>query len=307
MSEKDILSLNDCTLCPRECHADRTTKYGYCGCDFNIYIARAAAHMWEEPCISGKSGSGAVFFCGCNLRCIFCQNKEISRFNKGFAGRYKSYTKDELCDIFLRLEDAGLNNINLVTATHYIPQVIAAIGQAKDKGLKIPIVYNSSGYEKKEAIKRLEGLVDVYLPDFKYISTDLSEKFSKAPDYGKYAKEAIDEMFRQQSKLVFSDKGLIKKGVIIRHLVLPGHTKESIGVLDYLYEKYKDNVYISIMSQYTPVSLIPEYKELNRKLTRREYDKVLNHALDLGIKNAYIQEGKVAKESFIPTFDGHII
>ncbi len=289
----------DCTLCPRECHVNRENKKrGYCGMDSRIYAARAALHMWEEPCISGEKGSGAVFFSGCGLRCIFCQNREIAIGKDG-----KEISVEKLGEIFLNLEKQGAANINLVTGAHYVPQIREALSIAKEKGLSVPVVYNSSGYEKVETLKLLEGYVDVYLPDFKYMEASLAEAFSNAPDYPERAKEAIEEMVRQTGKCVFNEEGYLEKGTIVRHLILPGHTVNSKKVLDYLHNTYGNKIFISIMNQYTPVYEQKVYKELNRKVTEREYKKVLDHALEIGVENGFWQTGDTAKESFIPSFN----
>lgn len=289
----------DCSLCPRECHVNREDKKrGYCGMDSRIYAARAALHMWEEPCISGEKGSGAVFFSGCGLRCIFCQNREIAIGKDG-----KEISVEKLGEIFLNLEKQGAANINLVTGAHYVPQIREALSIAKEKGLSVPVVYNSSGYEKVETLKLLEGYVDVYLPDFKYMEASLAEAFSNAPDYPERAKEAIEEMVRQTGNCVFDEKGYIEKGTIVRHLILPGHTVNSKKVLDYLHNTYGNKIFISIMNQYTPVYEQKVCKELNRKVTEREYKKVLDHALEIGVENGFWQTGDTAKESFIPAFD----
>ena len=289
----------DCTLCPRECHVNRENKKrGYCGMDSRIYAARAALHMWEEPCISGEKGSGAVFFSGCGLRCIFCQNREIAIGKDG-----KEISVEKLGEIFLNLEKQGAANINLVTGAHYVPQIREALSIAKEKGLSVPVVYNSSGYEKVETLKLLEGYVDVYLPDFKYMEASLAEAFSNAPDYPERAKEAIEEMVRQTGKCVFNEEGYLEKGTIVRHLILPGHTVNSKKVLDYLHNTYGNKIFISIMNQYTPVYAQKVYKELNRKVTEREYKKVLDHALEIGVENGFWQTGDTAKESFIPSFN----
>ncbi|MBP5746728.1 MAG: radical SAM protein [Lachnospiraceae bacterium] len=288
----------NCNICPRQCNIDRSIKQGFCASNDTLRVARASLHMWEEPCISGDNGSGTVFFSGCNLRCIFCQNMEISR---GMSGR--DISAERLVQIFFELKEKGANNINLVTPTHFSDQIKKAIIMAKDDGFDLPIVYNSSGYESVEVLKNLDGLIDVYLPDCKYYDEDLAMRFSSSPNYHKIAMKAIAEMLRQTKKCSFDDKGIIKSGVIVRHMVLPGHTNDSIRVIDSLYETFKDDIYISIMSQYTPVKMIREYPELNRRLTKREYKKVTDHALMIGITNGFIQDGEVALESFIPAFD----
>lgn len=291
--------MSACALCPRECLADRGAgKKGFCGMDERIYLARAALHMWEEPCISGTKGSGAVFFSGCGLRCCFCQNHDIAIGSRG-----RAVSVERLGEIFLELKEKGAANINLVTGAHYVPQIIEALDMARRNGLDIPVVYNSSGYEKTETLKLLEGYVDIYLPDLKYLDPELAQKFSYAPDYVQAAKAAIGEMVRQTGKCEFGEDGYIRKGTIVRHLILPGHTGNSIKALRYLHETYGEDIYISIMNQYTPVRKFVEFKELNRKVTKREYEKVLDAAVDMGIQNGFIQEGETASESFIPDFD----
>lgn len=292
-------TIKNCELCPRACHINRTEgKRGYCGMDSRIYAARAALHMWEEPCISGEKGSGAVFFSGCGLRCIFCQNRDIAIGREG-----KEISPEQLGEIFLRLEKQGAANINLVTGAHYAPQIITALEMARKNGLTVPVVYNSSGYEKVETLRLLEGYIDVYLPDFKYMEDSLAEHFSNAPDYPETAKAAIEEMVRQSGECVFSEDGYIKKGTIVRHLILPGHTVNSKKVLKYLHDTYGSKIFISIMNQYTPVHEQKIYKELNRKVTPREYKKVLDYAMELGVEKGFWQTGDTAKESFIPSFD----
>ena len=291
--------LGDCSLCPRNCHVDRLRgKKGYCGMDGRIFAARAALHMWEEPCISGARGSGAVFFTGCSLRCCYCQNREIALGNTG-----EEITAERLADIFLNLQDQGAANLNLVTACHFIPQILKALELARLQGMKLPVIYNSGGYENVETLKLLEGFVDVYLPDLKYLDTELANRFSHAPDYPEKAKTAICEMLRQTGPCRFDESGYLQKGTIVRHLILPGHTKNSLQILAYLKETFGNDIYISIMNQFTPVYQQKEFPELNRRVTKREYEKVLDEALRLGIEQAYIQEGETAKESFIPAFD----
>lgn len=291
--------LEHCTLCPRQCGANREKfETGYCNMTATIKVARAALHMWEEPCISGKEGSGTVFFSGCTLGCIFCQNREISR---GTAG--KEITIARLGEIFLELQEKGARNINLVTPTQFIPQIKEALLLAKENGLKLPIVYNTSGYERAESLRCLDGFVDVYLPDFKYMSTELARKYSKAENYPTYAKEALKEMVRQTGRPKFNEDGMMVKGVLVRHLALPGCKEDSKAVIRYLYETYGDDIFISIMNQYTPVNPIKEYKQLNRKLTTYEYRQLIDYAISIGVTNGFKQEGTTAKESFIPPFD----
>lgn len=297
------MNLNSCTLCPRNCGVNRNIgPAGYCNTASEIIVSRAALHYWEEPCISGSEGSGTVFFGGCNLRCVFCQNKEIIT---GRVGKVLSIP--ELSEIFLNLQSQGANNINLVTPTHFVPMIAKAIDLARDKSLTIPIVYNTGSYEKSETLKLLEGKIDIFLPDFKYFDSSLAAKFSNAPDYPKVAKKCIAEMVRQVNDCTFvscDDNALMRKGVIVRHLVLPGHTKDSMKVIEYLYKTYGDSIYISIMNQYTPMLCKPQplYPELTRRVTSYEYNKVVDYALELGITNAFIQEGDTQKESFIPPF-----
>ncbi len=289
--------MSNCNLCPRNCDIDRENKKGYCGESQSIKISRADLHFWEEPCISGSDGSGAVFFTGCQLKCVFCQNYEIAHNKTGME-----VTCDELCDIFFRLKEKGAHNINLVTADHFIPSVVKAIEKAKAKGFDLPFVYNTSAYLKKEQIESLSGVIDVYLPDLKYHSEFLAKKYSNAKDYPEVAKQAISQMVSAQDKIVFDDKGLIKQGVIVRHLVLPGNTMDSKKVLSYLNETYGDKILISIMSQYTPIKE-NKYNELNRKLYSYEYDEIIDFCNAIGIKNAYIQSLESATEDFIPNFN----
>ena len=289
-----------CNLCPRECNVDRGLgKIGFCKVPNQIMVARAGLHFWEEDCISGKEGSGTVFFSGCNLRCVYCQNRKIA---EGVYG--KEITVERLAAIFLELEKKGANNINLVTPSHYVLEIIEALKIAKEKGLKLPIVYNSSAYEKVETLKFLQDYVDVYLPDFKYMDSELGSRYSGAKDYSKVAKEAVFEMFRQVGKPSFDDRGIMKKGVIVRHLVLPGYIEDSKKVIRYLYETYGDDIFISILSQFTPFSYLEKYPEINRKVTENEYESVVDYAIEIGVESGFIQEGDVADESFIPEFDG---
>lgn len=296
-----------CHICPRNCKVNRFDgKKGICNVPSDLFVSRASLHMWEEPCISGTKGSGTVFFSGCNLHCIFCQNSEIS----GVDPLGKKITVEHLSAIFSDLQRKGANNINLVTPSHYIPSIAKALIMSKENELTIPVVYNSSGYDSVESLKMLEGLVDIWLPDFKYVNSEPALSFSNASDYPEIAKKALQEMVRQSPVPIFDEEtGLLKKGVIVRHLVLPGHTKESLQVLDYLYNTYKDSIYISIMNQYTPFfDLLDKNKapkELYRKVTKREYEKVVDYAINLGIKNGFTQEGKAASESFVPDFGSY--
>ncbi len=292
--------MSTCTLCPRNCRVDRENgRRGFCGVTgTKIRCARAALHQWEEPCISGKQGSGAVFFSGCPLRCIYCQNREIAGAKAGM-----DITVERLSEIFLELQEKGAANINLVTPTHYTKEILCALEIAKEQGLFLPIVYNCSGYEKVSTLKLLEGSIDIYLTDFKYMEEDLAALCSHAPDYPEAAKKALAEMVRQTGEPVFDKAGMMKKGVIVRHLLLPNHVKNGKKVVKYVYETYGDQVYLSLMNQYTPLDGMEAWPELNRRVTKREYTRLLDYALALGVRQAFYQEGETAKESFIPAFD----
>lgn len=293
------MDMRSCTLCPRMCRVDRTAgEKGFCGMGVAVQGARAALHMWEEPCISGKKGSGAIFFSGCTLKCVFCQNREIAE------GKYgKEISSRRLTEIFLELQGKGAANINLVTAGHFVVPVKEALLRAKEQGLAIPVIYNSGGYERVETLRFLEPVVDVWLPDFKYMDGRLAREYSKAEDYPQTAKKALEEMVRQAGECRFDKEGYIQKGVIVRHLILPGHTRDSMEILSYLHKTYGEYIYISVMNQYTPLPQVKDLEPLNRKVTRREYRRVLDFALELGIEQGYFQEGETAKESFIPLFD----
>lgn len=294
------MNLESCNICPRNCNVNRNSnELGFCKAGNKIKIARYSLHFWEEPCISGSNGSGTIFFSGCNLKCIFCQNYDISFNNSG-----KEITIERFSDICLELQGKGALNINLVTPTIYIPLIKEGLILAKKKGLNIPIVYNTSGYESVSSLKELEGLIDIYLPDFKYFDNELAKKFSSTPDYFDIATLALKEMYRQVGKPALKNN-IMKKGVIVRHLLLPKHVDDSKKVIKYLYDTYKDNIYISIMNQYTPVRNIDKYNELNKTVEDSEYDELINYALDIGIKNAFIQEGETCKESFIPDFTNY--
>ena len=333
--------LSDCSLCPRKCHVNRLTgETGYCGQTSQITAARAALHMWEEPCISGTCGSGAVFFSGCNMGCVFCQNYSIAH-----SAVQMPVSSGRLSDIFLELQEQKACNINLVTPTHFVPQIAEAIETARNHGLVIPVVYNTSGYEEVSTLRLLDGLVDIYLPDCKYCSSALSLRYSNAPDYFEVCGQAIREMIRQTGAPLFyppsvhpaaflstdSDRlmcaasyndyvetlsasdtveesedysgPLMKKGVIVRHLVLPGQTADSRNVIRYLCETFGKDIYISIMNQYTPMPHSAEYPELTQKVTAKEYDALIDDALDFGLENGFIQGADTAAESFIPAFD----
>lgn len=299
-------SLNKCSLCPRKCNVNRNDgKKGYCGENNIVRIARASIHMWEEPCLSGTRGSGTVFFSGCNLHCVYCQNSCIANGDVG-----KEISVERLAEIFIEQQDRGANNINLVTPTHYVPQIVCAVETARNRGLKLPIVYNTSSYETVETIKMLDGIVDIYLPDLKYYNEKIALRYSNATDYFEIAKKAIDKMVHQAGYSLFAEDkdvcepGMMKKGVIVRHLMLPGQIKDSKAIVKYLYETYGDSIYISLMNQYTPMPGIGDkYPELNHTVTAQEYDELVDYAIDLGVENGFIQEGGTASESFIPDFN----
>lgn len=288
----------ECTLCPRRCMADRSRQRGYCGATDSIRVARAALHFWEEPCISGRNGSGTVFFSGCQLHCVYCQNHAISYGDVG-----KEITVSRLCELFFSLQSQGAYNINLVTPDPYLPQVAQAVRMAKERGFSLPFLMNCSGYETVEALRSMEDLIDIYLPDFKYASPLLAKKYSSAPDYPTVAKRALAEMVRQQPLCRFDEQGILQTGVVVRHLLLPTHVSDSKRVLAYLHQTYGEQIFISIMRQYTPFAM-EAYPELNRPVTGQEYDELISFACDLGIRQAYIQDGEAVSESFIPAFDG---
>lgn len=325
--------LSDCTLCPRNCHVNRLNgQTGYCGQTNIITAARAALHMWEEPCISGTTGSGAVFFSGCNMGCIFCQNYSIAH-----SEIQKTVTVQRLSEIFLELQEQDACNINLVTPTHFVPQIAAALTYAKDHGLYIPIVYNTSGYELPETLRILDGLIDIYLPDCKYVSARLSAQYSNAPDYFERCNDALHEMIRQTgapafyrpednsaltisatqyNELIedlssadsiddFQDYSgpLMKKGVIVRHLMLPGSFDDSKNVIQYLHDTFDSQIYISIMSQYTPTAQAKIFPSLTKKIDSEEYDALTDFAISIGVENGFVQGSDTASESFIPLFD----
>ncbi len=293
----DGLNYDNCRLCPRQCGVNRNVSAGFCGEKGELFAARASLHLWEEPVISGSRGSGTVFFRGCNLKCVYCQNYSIAH-NKGG----KNISSSRLAEIYLSLQEKGAHNINLVTPTHFLPHIISSVAAARQTGLTIPIVYNTGGYERVEAVRTLKDTVDIYLTDFKYFTSETAEKYSRAPDYFSFASDALDEMVSQNPKPVI-ENGLMKKGVIIRHLLLPGHLIESKILLKYLFQKYGNSVFYSLMNQYTPVRPIAEYPNLNRTVTMREYNSLISYASRLGITNAFIQEGGTQKDSFIPAFD----
>jgi len=292
--------LEKCMLCPRYCGVNRKAgERGFCGASDKIKIARVSLHMWEEPCISGENGSGTVFFSCCNMKCLYCQNYGISTQNHGYE-----LTERELADKFLMLQEQGANNINLVTPTHFVPQIIQALDIAKEKGLTLPVVYNCGGYENAETIKLLSGYIDIYMPDMKYFSDEYAIEYSSAPNYFDVAKKALAEMYSLVGKPVFDESGIMKRGVIVRHMMLPGLLFDTKKILDYLYSTYKDDIYISLMSQYTPMPNVSGHPKLDRRINPKHYDAMVDYCVELGIKNAFIQDGSSATESFIPDFEG---
>ena len=304
---------NKCTLCPRNCGADRNhNQIGVCGVTSQLRVARAALHHWEEPCISGINGSCAVFFSGCALHCVFCQNEPIAQGSAGI-----DISPQRLAEIFLELQEQKANNINLVTPGQFLPHIIEGVASARMQGLRLPIVYNTGSYEKVDTLKMLEGIVDIYLPDFKYMSAQLAKAYSKAEDYPKMAKAAIAEMVRQQPKPVFQwenparkekvpveavEGAVMTKGVIVRQLLLPGSLADAKKIVLYLHETYGNQIYLSMMSQYTPLNEIPDFPKLNCRVSKHSYMKYIDYALDICLENAFIQETDVAEESFIPDF-----
>lgn len=291
---------NNCLRCPRQCGVDRSVQYGFCGESEEIRIARAAPHMWEEPPISGQNGSGTIFFSGCNLRCIYCQNHEIAVSHLGYP-----VSADQLLRIFFDLQAQGVHNINLVTAGHYVKELLPVLQKAKGAGLQIPILWNSSGYESAETIRMLEGLIDIYLPDFKYINPKTAKEYSNAPDYPEIAKLSLAEMVRETgAPQIDKETGLMTRGVQVRHLVLPGHAQESRQILWYLCQTYGNGIGYSIMNQYTPMPQMKDHPLLSRRVTAQEYENVIRYAKQIGIENAFTQEGEAACESFIPEFSG---
>ena len=292
--------MTQCVLCPRRCGADRERgETGFCGADGTVRVARAGLHMWEEPPLSGSNGSGTVFFSGCSLRCVYCQNRAISQ---GLAG--KTVSVERLSEIFLEQQARGAHNLNLVTADHYIPQVLSALKQAKARGFDLPVVWNCSGYQSRESLELLEGAVDIWLTDLKYLSPERAARYSQAPDYPEVAWAAAEEMFRQQPEVVFDGEGLMRRGVIFRHLLLPDGLEDSKNVLQKLFSRFGNRVYYSLMSQYTPMSGLEDFPELQRRVSAYEYDELVDFCVDLGMENAFVQEGEAAAESFIPAFDG---
>ncbi len=289
-----------CELCPRKCGVDRAEKRGFCGMSDKITAAKAMLHFWEEPCVSGDRGSGAVFFSGCVLKCVFCQNYDISTEDKG-----REISEERLEEIFLELQDKGAQNINLVNPTHFVPQILRSLEQAKRQGLKIPIVYNSGGYERVETLRMLDGVIDVYLPDVKYFSDELAVRLSAAPNYFDNAMSAVSEMLRQTGEPRFNESGAITKGVIVRHLVLPWQYRDSIEIVRRLGERFGKRIIFSLMSQYTPFGKVktdPALSKMNRRITSFEYEKVLAEVIKADLRG-FMQEKSSAKEEYTPIFD----
>ncbi len=290
--------LEKCTICPHNCGINRTNnQIGRCKSKDTVKIALYSTHNFEEPCISGKKGSGTVFFSNCNMNCVFCQNYEISQQGKG-----KEITIEELAEIFIKQQEKDVENINLVTPTSYVPQIIEAIKIARNKGLKLPIVYNTNGYEKVETLKMLEGYVDIYLPDFKYSDNELAKRLSKVDNYFEIATQALTEMYKQTGKAVFDDRGIMQKGMIIRHLVLPNQILNSRRVLKWINENMHD-VYVSVMAQYFPTYKAKDIEDINRKLSKEEYEQIENYLYRLDLENGYIQELGEHEEEYVPKWD----
>ena len=295
-----ILDLSSCQLCPRRCGVNRLQgQKGWCGAGAEVRVALVSLHPWEEPCIAGDRGAGTVFFSHCNLGCIFCQNYEISHEGQG-----EEISGERLTQVFLEQQSRGASTLDLVTPVHYAPQILAALDRAKQQGFSLPVVWNSSGYESTELIEALKGYVDVFLPDLKYREAASAERYSHAADYFPAAAAAIGKMVELAGPPVFDEDGLMRRGVLVRHLVLPGHRKESMQLLDWLWESFGNRIWLSLMNQFTPMHHTADYPEINRRLTTFEYDSVVNHALDIGITQCYMQEGKTASVKFVPDFDG---
>ena len=288
-----------CNICPRRCGADRENgSLGFCGASNKIRIARAALHFWEEPCLSGKNGAGTVFFSHCNMKCVYCQNYRISTRGAGHE-----VSIGELAEIFLDLQSRGANNIDLVTPTHYALDIAEAVKKAKNSGLHIPVLYNCGGYESVETLKRLEGIIDIYMPDMKYYRDKYAVKYSSAPRYFETACAALEEMYRQTGAVVLDKNGIMQSGVIVRHMMLPGLMLDTKKIMDYLFDTYGNNIYISLMSQYTPLKNVERFPELNRKIDMKKYNSIVDYCMNRGMENVFIQEGSAAKESFIPRFE----
>ena len=299
MEDENLDLLKHCSICPRNCKVDRTNgKFGFCKSSDKVKVARVSLHQWEEPCISGENGSGTVFFSGCNLNCVFCQNHDISQEGVG-----KEITIDRLSDIFLEQQLMGANNINLVTPTHYALQILEALKISKKKGLEIPVIYNSNGYESLYTLELLRGFVDVFVPDLKYFKDEYGIRYSTVSNYFSTASKAIEKMVDMVGEVKFDEKGLIIKGVIIRHLMLPGLLFDSKKIVDYIHRTFGDKVYLSLMNQYTPMFKVEKYKEINRPLNKSHYDSLIDYCLEIGIKNAFIQDDGTNEKTYVPKFD----
>lgn len=294
-----MLSITNCNLCPRRCGANRTQRAGFCGARDKVRIALVSLHQWEEPCLVGEQGAGTVFFSYCNLRCAYCQNHEISHGGKGME-----VSTERLVEIFLEQQARGAATLDLVTPTHYVPQIIAALDMAREQGFDLPVVYNSSGYETVETIEALRGYVDIFLPDLKYMSAESGGEYSAAADYFSYASAAIKKMVELTGPVEFSADGQMKKGVLVRHMVLPGHRHESMELMKWLWENFGRTIQVSLMNQYTPMYKAAEHKKINRRLTTFEYESVVDYVLDLGMENVYVQERRSASEEYVPEFNG---
>ena len=294
--------LKNCKLCPRNCNVNRTEKIGFCGAGKKVRVALVSLHKWEEPCLVGENGAGTIFFSHCNLKCVYCQNFEIS--SEGYG---KEFSIERLAEIFLEQQQRGAANIELVTPTHYVPQICNALDIAKANGLQIPVVYNTNSYENLSTLDLLKNRVDIFLPDLKYFDDEIAKTFSNAPNYFQVATAAIQKMFELTGENKFESAGMMTRGVIVRHLVLPNFRRDSMKILEWLYKNFGDKIFISLMNQYTPLFRAAEFKKINRRLTTFEYNSVVNYAVDIGIKNCYIQEGKTADEKFIPKWDSGLV
>ena len=291
--------MRKCELCPRRCGVDRTRQKGFCGAGEAVRVALVSLHPWEEPCLTGEKGAGTVFFSHCNLRCCFCQNHEISHEGKGVE-----ISMERLAAIFMEQQERGAATLDLVTPTHYVPQILTALSMAKQGGFSLPVVYNSNGYETVETVDLLKGAVDVFLPDLKYRWQESAGEYSGAPDYFEAASQAICRMVEQAGPVQLDSSGSLRRGVLVRHLVLPGHRRESMELLDWLWDTFGERIYLSLMSQYTPMYRAGEHKKINRRLTTFEYESVVAHAAELGFTRCYIQERRAASEEYVPVFDG---
>ena len=291
-------ALRNCSICPRKCGTDRYIRNGGCGTGAEVIAAKAFLHQWEEPCISGERGSGTIFFCGCNMKCIFCQNHEISQQPYG-----KKISIERLAEIMLELQEQGAANINLVSPTPYALHIIKAVAAARQQGLSLPVVYNTNGYESVETVAVLKGTVDIYLPDIKYYSDEYSVKYSKAPQYFKHASEAVLRMFEQVGHPVFDDNGIMQRGILLRHLILPEHLADSKKILNWIRENLGQQAYVSLMCQYIPMFDADKYEEINRKLEAWEYELAIDYFFKIGLENGFVQEHSSAAEDFVPDFD----